>query len=979
MAIDILGVGIDARQAKVGAREFSDAVSQVKAASREANAAVGTLDKQVKLFGDDIKTAKSAAKDAFANTGAKEAAADVAELNASMKAANAVGIGLRGVLLGAAGAFVGGKAIKDAVSSAAAFDRTLRSIEVASGASAEQMKLIREEALRLGGTSGFDPDSIAQGVLGLAKAGLDARQALGALVPTLTLARAGQISVAEATDTVVATMAQYGISVEGAARITNVLVSGADSTIASVESLARGMSIAGGVAAQFNVPLAETVAALGVMANSAIHGTRAGTALASIMVKLSAPTDEAKRSLDAAGLSAEKLDFKTRGLRAVLQDLRGANGDVLKVAVGVENVPEATALLRGIGTLSDLQQKIEDNTLAANKASAAIGGGLAGAFDRLGSAAKAAAITLADKSGVTGVLESTANAGTDLLNSIAGVQQSVEEAIHAADLRLAESAYRLTASNGVAQAIQALKDLEAQISQVDSVSKTLLDFVTTGERSALVGPATAAGVPRPPGSALEQIGNKFQSLTIPDRATREDALSILKAEIAALQERLNIQKANEAADRAATKAFAGRLLESLPSFSFNLPSFDISFVDDIAKNTERLGKEAKARADATKALGEYLSGLDQETRLLGVSREERERLEAVIRAEEIARRGGITLSAEQVAAIRAEVTEHQALRQAEENTADAAKKAAEAQEEALRRREEDARRIAEKREQLQGLTASLRDEAALVGLSNEARSRAIALRDFERLAIEAQAGDVSTLTAAYAAEYDALQRAQGRERVDDLLQGLRDELEVTKALGDEKARIAGLREFNAASVGLEAAEVAELRDQYSELYAQLERAKELERIAQSAGNSFQDAFRSAALEGQSLVGVLGSLYESLSRIGFDTFTQGFSDLLGTQFASIFGSAKGNVFDGGNVVPFARGGIVSSPQYFPMADGRTGLMGEAGPEAIIPLKRGSNGELGVAGGNRVVNLYITTPDASSFRKSMKQIRADVRSL
>jgi hypothetical protein len=57
------------------------------------------------------------------------------------------------------------------------------------------------------------------------------------------------------------------------------------------------------------------------------------------------------------------------------------------------------------------------------------------------------------------------------------------------------------------------------------------------------------------------------------------------------------------------------------------------------------------------------------------------------------------------------------------------------------------------------------------------------------------------------------------------------------------------------------------------------------------------------------------------------------------------NARGNIFNGGDIVRYARGGIVSSPTLFPMAKG-TGLMGEAGPEAIIPLTRKSNGELGI---------------------------------
>jgi hypothetical protein len=72
--------------------------------------------------------------------------------------------------------------------------------------------------------------------------------------------------------------------------------------------------------------------------------------------------------------------------------------------------------------------------------------------------------------------------------------------------------------------------------------------------------------------------------------------------------------------------------------------------------------------------------------------------------------------------------------------------------------------------------------------------------------------------------------------------------------------------------------------------------------------------------------------------------------------SFLGFKDGGAFSGGNVIPFANGGVVSSATMFPMAGNQTGVMGEAGPEAIMPLKRGANGKLGVqvqGGGENVV--------------------------
>ena len=80
------------------------------------------------------------------------------------------------------------------------------------------------------------------------------------------------------------------------------------------------------------------------------------------------------------------------------------------------------------------------------------------------------------------------------------------------------------------------------------------------------------------------------------------------------------------------------------------------------------------------------------------------------------------------------------------------------------------------------------------------------------------------------------------------------------------------------------------------------------------------------------------------------------------------SAKGNIFNGGNVLPFAMGGVVNSPTFFPMANG-TGLMGEAGPEAVMPLKRGKNGKLGVSGsgGGTVVNIFNNASNTETQTK------------
>ena len=91
-------------------------------------------------------------------------------------------------------------------------------------------------------------------------------------------------------------------------------------------------------------------------------------------------------------------------------------------------------------------------------------------------------------------------------------------------------------------------------------------------------------------------------------------------------------------------------------------------------------------------------------------------------------------------------------------------------------------------------------------------------------------------------------------------------------------------------------------------------------------------------------------------------------------------AKGGAFAKNKIVPYAKGGIVNKPTMFAYANGgsgRFGLMGEAGPEAIMPLRRGANGKLGVESsgggvGNVVVNVDASGSKAEGDTNTGKQL-------
>ncbi len=163
------------------------------------------------------------------------------------------------------------------------------------------------------------------------------------------------------------------------------------------------------------------------------------------------------------------------------------------------------------------------------------------------------------------------------------------------------------------------------------------------------------------------------------------------------------------------------------------------------------------------------------------------------------------------------------------------------------------------------------------------------------------------------------------------------------------------------------------RDELREMDREL---RELNRTAAMFSRTIAGAFAQGMASGRGFDDVLKGLYLRLSDLALraaikpleGAVTRGLSDLFGGLFGA--GGTKVTAASGA-IKPFASGGVIGTPTYFPLSAGGLGLAGEAGPEAIMPLARTADGRLGVAAsGGRPVSVVvnIATPDAESFRRS-----------
>lgn len=160
--------------------------------------------------------------------------------------------------------------------------------------------------------------------------------------------------------------------------------------------------------------------------------------------------------------------------------------------------------------------------------------------------------------------------------------------------------------------------------------------------------------------------------------------------------------------------------------------------------------------------------------------------------------------------------------------------------------------------------------------------------------------------------------------------------------------------------------------------------REVQGLSRTFGGSLKRAFDGVIFDGAKLSDALTGLAKSMINATYNTavkpVSQAFGGLLAGGLNAVLPFANGASFAQGRVMPFAKGGVISAATQFPMRGG-TGLMGEAGPEAIMPLARGPDGRLGVqtnggSSGAVTVQMNISTPDAQSFRRSRSQIAAEM---
>lgn len=265
-----------------------------------------------------------------------------------------------------------------AVRMAADFDAGMSTVQANTGASADEMSLLRQAAIDAGADTVYSATDAADAINELGKAGMSTSDILsGGLNGALDLAASDGMEVAEAAELMSSAMAQFNLTGADATRIADALAAGAGKAQGSARDLGYALQQSGMVANSFGISMEETVGTLTSFANAGMTGSDAGTSLKSMLIALANPTKKAQNLMDELGISAYDAQGNFIGLKALAGQLQtqmsgltqAQRNQALATIFGSDAIRAANVLYNeGADGIADWTKKVSDSGYAAHEA-----------------------------------------------------------------------------------------------------------------------------------------------------------------------------------------------------------------------------------------------------------------------------------------------------------------------------------------------------------------------------------------------------------------------------------------------------------------------------------------------------------------------------------------------------------------------------------------------------------------------------------
>ena len=216
-----------------------------------------------------------------------------------------------------------GDFVKDAVDTYSEFNQAMAETAGIAGATEDEYKQLQAAAQEMGKRTTKTATEAAQALGYMSLAGWNVNDSISALEPVLRLSEATSMDLATCSDLVTDSMSALGLGVDDLTNYLNVAVQANNKSSTTAQALMEAMIGCGGAAKSAGMDYKQTAAALGILANNGIKGAEAGTALNSMLVRMTTK-DVAQKAFKELGVSIYDSSGAMRNMQDILVELNGA-------------------------------------------------------------------------------------------------------------------------------------------------------------------------------------------------------------------------------------------------------------------------------------------------------------------------------------------------------------------------------------------------------------------------------------------------------------------------------------------------------------------------------------------------------------------------------------------------------------------------------------------------------------------------------
>lgn len=247
---------------------------------------------------------------------------------------------------------------KNVIETTRNFEDGMARVQAVTNATQAEFQMMEQEALKWGSNTRYTATEASNSLENLTRNGLSATEATAALGPTLQLAQANTIGLAEAADITTNVMNGFGLEVKDMGRVNDVLSSTAAHSATNISQLAEAEKNAAPFGHSLGQSIEQVNAALGVLADVGIKGSDAGSAIRMVLMGLASPTAKQQKAFKQLGLDISESSLRSEGLTKTLEKLRDSgvmkaanSAELLGDIFGRRVAPQAMALLNNIDGL----------------------------------------------------------------------------------------------------------------------------------------------------------------------------------------------------------------------------------------------------------------------------------------------------------------------------------------------------------------------------------------------------------------------------------------------------------------------------------------------------------------------------------------------------------------------------------------------------------------------------------------------------